>query len=164
MSTESLDAYLSKRPHTIESAPALARLHGVDPKTVSARLRSLNYEKQGNGTWVYAPEEVVQSSPLLEALMQDAHLFTITPETLKQVFESLPKSKKHGVLTYGKGLASLLEDALVPHKDLVHYNMQLLLASLSWLHKHDILPIRAEITTSGFKPLTPQPQPTRADN
>lgn len=54
MTTQSLDAFLSSRPLTVDNATTLAREHAVDPHTVRSRLTKLGYTKDPSSfKWVH---------------------------------------------------------------------------------------------------------------
>ena len=141
MTVESLKAYLSSRPLSITSAPDLARSHSVDPKTVTRYLSSIGYERSPNGReWIY---NVVNDNMPVD--YYDLHMVGISAVTATVVDEKLDHLPTDSTLKQ-------FFDSDPTGADL----LAMALACLSKLQQAHQLPVRSEITTKGFKPLTRQ--------
>lgn len=105
MTIQSLDAYLSSRPLTVDNATALAREHAVDPHTVRNRLTKLGYAKDPSSSkWLHPSishltSPYASSVPLplpggvfeafLELLASDSYILSISPTLLRKAAVTL---------------------------------------------------------------------------
>lgn len=141
MSTHTLYTYLESHP-AIDSASRLARRHEVDTKTVTRALRRSGYSlvQPADGTkptWVYnAPVYIDQF---------DLHCVAVSRPLLQETVTRYKAATDHPFHSFTD---------LSQSQDPETFAMQCIMFGLTYLYEHDKLPIRAQITPSGFIPLT----------